>query len=43
MLYFKPSGYPIALFILFFTATIELFIIRNYGLAVIFITPMRFS
>lgn len=39
ILYFKPSGYPIALFILFFTATIELFIIRNYGLAVIFITP----
>ena len=39
ILYFKPTGYPIALFILFFTATIELFIIRNYGLAVIFITP----
>lgn len=39
ILYFKPSGYPIALFILFFTATIELFIVKNYGLAVIFITP----
>ncbi|PWD87273.1 FUSC family protein [Ignatzschineria cameli] len=39
ILYFKPSGYPVALFILFFTATIELFIVRNYGLAVIFITP----
>lgn len=39
ILYFKPSGYPIALFILFFTATIELCIVKNYGLAVIFITP----
>lgn len=39
ILYFKPSGYPIALFILLFTATIELFIVKNYGLAVIFITP----
>ena len=39
ILYFKPSGYPIALFILCFTATIELFIVKNYGLAVIFITP----
>lgn len=39
ILYFKPSGYPIALFILCFTAMIELFIVKNYGLAVIFITP----
>ena len=39
ILYFKPSGYPIALFILFFTAATELFIVKNYGLAVIFITP----
>lgn len=39
ILYFKPSGYPIAFFILFFTAVTELCIVKNYGLAVIFITP----
>lgn len=39
ILYFNPSGYLIAFFILFFTATIELCIVKNYGLAVIFITP----
>src|SRR5699024_3906590 len=39
ILYFKPSGYPIAFFILFFTAVTELCIVINYGLAVIFITP----
>lgn len=39
ILYFKPSGYPIALFILCFTAATELCIVKNYGLAVIFITP----
>ncbi len=39
ILHFHPSGYAVALFILFFTALTELFIVKNYGLAIIFITP----
>ncbi|MBS7819330.1 FUSC family protein [Wohlfahrtiimonas chitiniclastica] len=39
ILYFEPTGYPIALFILLFTIMTELCIVKNYGLAVIFITP----
>ncbi len=39
ILHFHPSGYAVALFILLFTALTELFIVKNYGLAIIFITP----
>lgn len=39
LLSFHPSGYLIAALIFLCTATVELFIVRNYGLAVIFITP----
>lgn len=40
ILYFQPSGYIFVLLIFIFTASIELFIVKNYGLAVIFITPL---
>ncbi len=39
ILHFHPSGYAVALSILLFTALTELFIVKNYGLAIIFITP----
>ncbi len=39
ILYFHPSGLILAGLIFLFTALVELCIVRNYGLAVIFITP----
>ncbi len=39
ILHFHPSGYAVALAIFIFTALTELFIVKNYGLAIIFITP----
>lgn len=39
ILYFHPTGYMIAAIIFFFTLMTELCIVKNYGLAVIFITP----
>ena len=40
ILYIEPSSYIFVLLILIFTASIELLIVKNYGLAVIFITPL---
>lgn len=39
ILYFHPSGFILACLVFLFTALVELCIVRNYGLAVIFITP----
>lgn len=39
ILYFDPSNYALVLFIFFFTLLTELYIVKNYGLAIIFITP----
>ncbi len=39
ILYFHPSGYVLALIIFSFTLMTEMLIVKNYGLAVIFITP----
>lgn len=39
ILYFGPSNYALVLFIFFFTLLTELYIVKNYGLAIIFITP----
>ncbi len=39
ILYFQPSNYALAFCIFFFTLLTELFIVKNYGLAIIFITP----
>lgn len=39
ILYFHPSGYILALIIFCFTVMTEILIVKNYGLAVIFITP----
>lgn len=39
ILYFHPSGYSLACFIFFFTLLTELCMVKNYGLAIIFITP----
>lgn len=39
ILYFHPSGYALVIIIFCFTLMTELCIVKNYGLAVIFITP----
>lgn len=39
ILYFQPSGYALVLIIFAFTFMTEFCIVKNYGLAVIFITP----
>lgn len=39
ILYFHPSGYVLAAIIFCFTLMTEMLIVKNYGLAVIFITP----
>ncbi|GAA5104225.1 FUSC family protein [Wohlfahrtiimonas larvae] len=39
ILYFHPSGYVLAMIIFTFTLMTEMLIVKNYGLAVIFITP----
>ena len=39
ILYFHPSGYVLAVIIFCFTLMTEMLIVKNYGLAVIFITP----